>query len=649
MELDGAPYDPVGFVSRVSGVESPAIPAELVAWATERELDPAELVLGHELARWLPAPHDELRLGLLWWVAQLRLANARGSTRVRVGEDAAEVMAPWLEQSRALASLLATEPAALQPVVGPAETGAGSDLMRGTVVRSSLVHAEGWLSTRAHHALEREVAERVRGLVAKGPRDPAAVTAAMAEVLAHPSVSPRGPIELSDEQVAAVRRAARSRLALISGGPGTGKTSIVVSLLRVLVRLGITVDEIALAAPTGKAADRMRSAVSGALAALPQGVGSDAALLATRIEATTLHRLLVYAPSTRSFRHHERNPLAARVVIVDEGSMIDLPMFAQLLRALGEGTSLVLLGDADQLPSVDVGAVMRDLVAALPAVRARLTRSYRMDPRDPAGRAVLLAANAVRDGSVDELQTHARARDPAGLEFAGCEQVRAGGREGLLRRWAERELASSARVGHAFRFGEGGFHPRAAQTLREELARSARARLLCATRSRPEGVHATNEWLRLRHRRAHGLPEHWRWAPGDPIIVTRNDYARGLYNGDTGMIMRARFASRRGGEVALAALFRRDDELVAYPVEALAGRLELAYATTVHKAQGSEYDRVAILLPAEPLPIVGRELLYTALTRARRSAIIVADAPVLHAACARRDERAGALGDLLIS
>lgn len=592
-----------------------------------------------ELSRWVSDP--SLRDGVVVWTAALRMANAQGSTRIRLSPSVLAEFAlsgPVARSAEALAAraLGADES---DSVENRAESVATSltPLLGAPEEVSALVLSEGWLSSRLHYALEVRVAARLARLVqGAAPFAAGDVAQALADVLAHPSEGKSGPVTLSEEQAAAVARSAGAGLAVISGGPGTGKTSIVVSLLRVLARLGVPLERVALAAPTGKAADRMRAAIAGALAAVPsgeegQGV-ADAALRDARLETQTLHRLLAYSARTRSFRHHERHPLAAQVVVVDEASMIDLGLFDQLLAALAPGSSLVLIGDADQLPSVDVGAVLRDIVDALPEQRSVLTRSYRMDPRDPAGRAVLLAANAVREGDATTFVAHAPLRPLGALEARGAERVAAAEREAFLAGWSSAVAPVTGRLEHAFSFGPEGFHPRAHETLMAELTHSARARLLCATRSRPEGVFATNEWLRLSRRRALGLPEHWRWAPGDPVIVTRNDYDRGLFNGDTGLVARVRL---EGEGPTLAALFEREGELLVHPVEALAGRLELAYATTVHKAQGSEYEQVALLLPAEPVPIVGRELLYTALTRARKSAIVVADEDVVRAAIAR--------------
>ncbi|MCA9554405.1 MAG: AAA family ATPase, partial [Myxococcales bacterium] len=186
-------------------------------------------------------------------------------------------------------------------------------------------------------------------------------TDALADVLARPSVVGGRPVTLSEEQEAAVRHALGRRLTVISGGPGTGKTSIVVALLRAWVRAGVATTDIALAAPTGKAAHRMAEAVRGGLLTLEDPAPEDTALTARVPTPATLHRLLGYLPSTGRFAHHEHNRLSERVIIVDEASMIDLTLMERLVRAVHPEAHLVLLGDAEQLPSVDAGAVLRDV------------------------------------------------------------------------------------------------------------------------------------------------------------------------------------------------------------------------------------------------------------------------------------------------
>jgi exodeoxyribonuclease V alpha subunit len=204
----------------------------------------------------------------------------------------------------------------------------------------------------------------------------------------------------------------RRSLTAISGGPGTGKTSVVVSILRVLARLGVDLESVALAAPTGKAAKRMEESVQKGLLAIPNRSEVDEEILECLPEARTLHRLLGYSPKMGGFRHHENNPLANEIVIIDEASMIDLGLMDRLLRAVPMDARLILLGDADQLPSVDAGAVFRDLLPPKEGVpdddprrdaSVVLSESYRMDLSDSAGRNILKVAAKINAGQAESL------------------------------------------------------------------------------------------------------------------------------------------------------------------------------------------------------------------------------------------------------
>lgn len=497
------------------------------------------------------------------------------------------------------------------------------------------------------HRFAQSFRDKTKTLV---PIDRATVREAVAEVAGE-------PLALSEEQRSAVEKAATQGFTVISGGPGTGKTSIVVALLRVLVRAGIAPEQIALAAPTGKAANRMDEALRRHLGATSDAE-EDKRLLARCPEAQTLHRMLGYSPKDSTFRHHEENRLQQRIVIVDESSMIDLVLMERLLRSVRPDAGLILLGDAEQLPSVDAGAVLRDIRAADPSGRftVLLTKSYRMNEEDPVGRAILEAAGAINRADAEALRaTTPRARSADALAFEAVEILPTGGdgrvaRQALLERWYRERTK-----GHPdhlrltrrhYRFAEGRFTEEDRDDLETLFDHQSRFSILAITRghSRGTGAEALNENLHrmvLKDLRQPAV----RFAIGEPVMMQKNDYERGLFNGDQGVIL----SVITEGRPHPMAVFRTAAGYEPFHLEALAKDLRLAHTITVHKAQGSELDHVAVILPPAEVPLLTRELLYTAVTRARRAVTIVGPEDLLVSAVKRRVERFSGLAGRLAS
>jgi exodeoxyribonuclease V alpha subunit len=463
-------------------------------------------------------------------------------------------------------------------------------------------------------------------------------------------------IDLSDEQRAAIECAISAPVTIISGGPGTGKTSIILAILTVLAGVGVDPDQIALAAPTGRAAYRIGESIR-------QNLPIDApAPRIASVEPTTVHRLLGYSPTARRFRHHRNDPLTAKVVIVDEGSMLDQELMARLLDALRPDARLVILGDADQLPSVSAGAVFRDLlpragdgISALARNCVRLTRSYRVEREEKGGGALLKLASAIKAGDSSLFagahnDTIVRRHNSHEIEFAGAEwldEETVGG--AFLERWYTCHVRGSSEgrdlKNRIFTEREGGFASDERESLRRVFEEVAASRILCVTRVLDTGSERLSALL---HRRvAHEIgvsPDRDRFMPGEPVMVLRNDYRRMLFNGDQGMVLRVR---RPGFEVTRMAVFPRGDNFVVVPIDALKNHLELCYAMTVHKAQGSEFDSVAVLLPPKDIPILTREILYTAVSRARKSVTMVGSKHVISSGISRGIERYSGLREQL--
>ncbi|ACY17625.1 exodeoxyribonuclease V subunit alpha [Haliangium ochraceum] len=505
------------------------------------------------------------------------------------------------------------------------------------------------------------------GAVAGDAASEDAASAALAAVLARPAMVGADAVVLSDEQAAAVRAATRQRFCVISGGPGTGKTAIVVTILRTLARLGESPESALLAAPTGKAANRMGSSIRSALLAVPDPDPVDRQLLERASEPQTLHRLLGYVPVLDRFRQHENNPLRARTVIVDEASMIDAELMERLLRAVPSETRLVLLGDADQLPSVDAGAVLRDLVAAGTGddggFARRLTHSYRMDVRDPAGRAILGAAQAMNRGETALALPIRRAAKE--LQWHGIELLDTVGATGategttapaadiaavndFVDHWYDKRIASDREFARlstkTFQRHDDAFTPEDAADLRALMSIYERSRLLTVTRRYDTGAEAINRRLHRRVITAASVDYGPDFYPGEPVMMRRNDYERGLFNGDQGVVVRV---SENGEPQRFRLAFARGEEFAVFSLDALRMHVELAFAMTVHKSQGSEFSEVALVLPLEAIPLATREMLYTGVTRARRAVVLVGAPALLRTAIAQRGERFSGLADKL--
>ncbi len=407
-------------------------------------------------------------------------------------------------------------------------------------------------------------------------------------------------------QMQAAALVAQRRFAVISGGPGTGKTHTVTAILALLNELSDAPLRIALSAPTGKAAARLSESIR---RAKPRIACDDAVREAIPEGAQTLHRLLGLRPGRVEPRHNADNPLALDLLVVDEASMIDLPMMARLLSALPPQTRLILLGDKDQLASVEAGSVFADITAAggLRECVALLSHSYRFAGEEGIGR----LSSAVNAGEAD--------RALSLLSDGGGDIIRFEGDDSQL------EATALSHYRALFK----------ASTPEEALDRLGHFRILCALRGGPHGVERLNQ----RIERALGLHGHYR---GRPIMVTRNDYALGLFNGDTGIL----WPDDQAGGALRAWFTRADGSLLRVPPSRLPEH-ESAFAMSVHKSQGSEFDRVLLLLPDEGSVILSRELLYTGITRARAQVTIRAGQGVLEQCIREHTHRLSGLADKL--
>jgi len=441
------------------------------------------------------------------------------------------------------------------------------------------------------------------------------------------------PGEADDQRLAAVVAATRWTTVL-GGGPGTGKTTTVARLLGLLLDQPGPALRVALAAPTGKAAARLQEAVQGVAAGFGQ---ADRDRLGT-LTASTLHRLLGSFPGRGTrFRHDRDNRLPYDVVVVDETSMVSLTLMARLIEAVRPDARLVLVGDPDQLASVEAGAVLADLVAGL-TTRAGVGAATvgTVTGLVPSAAAasdgwqhgvVLLGRTWRFGGAIAELATNVRDGDPdaAFATLTGGTSDVSFTSDGVR----EDVVGAAAAVRAAAEQGD----PAGSLRLME------RHRLLCAHRSGPYGVDVWSREIErwLADERA-GPPE-GEWYVGRPLLVTANDYALSLFNGDTGVVVRA-----PDGGVRVA--FPREQGAVTFAPSRLAD-VQTMHAMTVHRSQGSQFTRVTLVLPDEDSPLLTRELLYTALTRAQEHVRVVGTEAAFRAAVARPAARASGLRERL--
>lgn len=458
------------------------------------------------------------------------------------------------------------------------------------------------------------------------------------------------------QKVAALMAVTRS-LSVISGGPGTGKTTTVAKILLMLHRHyeGREKPRIALAAPTGKAAARLQETLI-ASDFLPEKIIME--------PATTLHRLLGPIADSPYFRHNRENPLSADVIIIDEASMVDLPLMAKLMGAVPESARLILLGDRHQLASVQPGSVLGDIcppegmhefspnfcrqaskicgatLATGPQGALRAEHAERLDSfveltdnyRFPADSAIARLSRAVKEGDADravDLLTADRNSLVTWADIPAPEALAA-----KLRGWEG--FAGYAAMGHA-------------ETPDACLALLERFRILCGLRRGPYGMQRINGLLAQQLAAGMAWEPHGKYPPaahlpsfipGQPVMVTSNDYNLGLFNGDVGII-----APDPGNKKAPRVYFKMENGRTRDIGFSMLPEHETVYAMTVHKSQGSEFSHVLLILPEQDSPLLTRELLYTAMTRAKEKLEVWGRKEIFHAAVKRRIQRASGLAD----
>ena len=460
-----------------------------------------------------------------------------------------------------------------------------------------------------------------------------------------------------NDQKLAVATAAGSAFTVISGGPGTGKTTTVTKLLALLVEQGLAQGRaplIRLVAPTGKAAARLSESIGNALAGLSLPEVTRQAIPTT---ASTLHRLLGSIPGRNEFRHHAANPLHLDLLVVDEASMVDLPLMARLLAALPAHARLVLLGDKDQLASVEAGAVLGDICSFV-AEGMSPTQAAWLSSQSGHELAGSAQASALAD-TLCLLRKSWRfdAHSGIGQLAQTCNRGEAARLPGLWEKgygdiqfhpW-QPALQSGAQSVYDSMIMEvvAGYRPYL-QAARQRQERSQifalfnGFQLLCALRAGPFGVEGLN--LRIEHALAQaGLinrSKESEWYPGRPVMVVQNDHGVALYNGDLGLCL-------PDDEGQLRVWFEQADGTLRALLPSRLPPHETVYAMTIHKSQGSEFAAVVMALPERFSPILTRELIYTGITRAKSALTLYAHEALLAQAIRRKTERYSGLAERL--
>jgi exodeoxyribonuclease V alpha subunit len=508
--------------------------------------------------------------------------------------------------------------------------------------------AGSWLYLDRYWGEERQVAEDLAARAAEPAAgvDEALLSAGLGRLFAGGATD--------DDQRLAAACAVLRRLAVVAGGPGTGKTTTVARILALLDEQASAAGQrpplVALAAPTGKAAARLEEAVHAQAATLDVDEVTCARVLAA--SASTLHRLLGSRPDSRSrFRHHRGNRLPYDVVVVDETSMVSLSLMARLLEAVRTEARLVLVGDPQQLASVEAGAVLGDVVGPAadglrmrtPA-RASLGAATGVDvpAQDPP------PGSVVGDGVVVLRQVHrfggAIAQLAEAIRQGDTDRtvaILAAGDDDLT--WLPVDVADTATMNElipvraaAVAAGQALVAAARAGDARAALDALGTFRLLCAHRRGPYGVTSwmahVERWLSAT---VSGFAADGAWYVGRSLLVTKNDYGLRLFNGDTGVVIAA-------GPDRVTAVFERRNELLRFSPTRLAA-VETVHAMTIHKSQGSQFATVAVLLPDPTSPILTRELLYTGVTRAQQRLILAGTEEAVRVAVGRPIARASGL------
>lgn len=420
-----------------------------------------------------------------------------------------------------------------------------------------------------------------------------------------------------DWQRRAAINVAQQRFSIITGGPGTGKTTTVLKVLAILQTLHGYDLSIGMAAPTGKAAMRLQESLAGGENKTDNDgneVFSEQVKQSIPQDVSTIHRLLGAKRNSVYFKHHADNPLIHDVVVIDEASMVDLSLMSKLIDALKPSAQLILLGDKDQLSSVESGAVLADLSQALPEHTSELKKSYRFleDIKNFAT-------------AINQQDTQRAWELLEGDECAAVRRV-----QGDLLEHLHQEYAPYLQA------------VRSSHDPAEIFAQFNRFKVLCAMRRGKLGIENLNASFERRLQHQEGFNIRTGWYAGKPVMITQNDPATGLFNGDIGICLYP------PEERTLTVFFEQQDGSMKRILPMRLPQYETAFAMTIHKSQGSEFATVLMVLPDQMNPLLSKELLYTAVTRAKENVQVAAQKEIFQQALEQRVERTSGLSQKLV-
>lgn len=453
------------------------------------------------------------------------------------------------------------------------------------------------------------------------------------------------PVSDADWQMVSAIHGVLNNFTIITGGPGTGKTTTVARILALLLNIEPEL-KIALAAPTGKAATRMAESLQNAQLDVEPHILEKF----RNLEPSTIHRLLKMKPGTPYFRHNRKNPLSANVVIIDEGSMIDVALFAKLLDAIGPGTRLIILGDKDQLASVEAGSMFGDLCESMPelnkfsAQRMQLVNSLITDST-----AHIHGSDITENIShplfqhIIELRFSRRFSDTEGIGKFSKAIIQ--NDHGSIAKFLNSSVSSQVVIDdkydqqlfESFIDGYRAYINEPDTSLALEALNNLR--VLCAIREGEQGLYLINKKIEKYLAQKKLLNLSGEFYENRPIIITRNFYNLGLFNGDTGII-------RVDEKGVLRAWFNDGNGRLKSVLPGYLSSVETVFAMTIHKSQGSEFNEVLVILPATAnVPILTRELLYTAVTRARNRIFLQGTSQGIMEAAGKKVQRGSGIND----